>query len=78
MQGIFIAGSRPKTKKAIREAIASGKRVSLEGTSMLGNEYSGPVSDAPDGIYYFVGPCPYTARKFYGQIVKNGAAVKVV
>ena len=78
MQGIFIAGSRPKTKKAIREAIASGKRVSLEATSMMGNEYSGPISEAPDGTYFFVGPCPYTSRKFYGKIIKSGVIVKVV
>lgn len=74
MQGVYIGASRPKSKKAIKEAVAANPAsVSLEATSMFGNEYSGPVSTAPDGDYYFVGPDPYTKRNFYGRIgVING------
>jgi len=76
MQGIFIGYSRPKSKKAIKEAIAADpSRVRLEATSAFGTEYDGPVLDAPGGVYYFVGPDPYTKRTFYGQItvgLKNG------
>ena len=73
--GIRINGARPKSKKAVKEAVAAGGRVSLEGTSIFGNDYDGPVSEAPDGRYDFVGPDPYTARNFYGSItVKNGVA----
>ena len=75
MQGVYVNGSRPNSKKAVREAIAVGARVSLEATSMFGNEYDGPVSDAPDGQYHVVGPCPYTSRRFYGTVtVKSGQA----
>jgi hypothetical protein len=69
MQGIWIDGERPKSKKAIREAVAlDPTRVKIEATSVFGNDYSGPVFGAPVGRYHFVGPDPYTSRKFYGTI----------
>lgn len=76
MQGIFIRSQRPKTKKAIKEAVASDPAsVRIEATSLFGNEYDGLVSDAPDGTYHFVGPDPYTRRNFYGDIVvRDGKA----
>ena len=74
MQGIYIGSRRPKTKKEVREAVlANPANVRLEATSWMGNEYDGPVSDAPDGTHSFVGPDPYIKRVFYGQvIVRNG------
>lgn len=72
MQGIFVGGQRPKSKKAVREAIAAGLPVRLEATSWFGNEYDGPVSDAPAGEYYFVGPNPHSDRRFYGTIKVTG------
>lgn len=78
MQGIFVNFDRPKSKKAVKEAIASDpSRVSLEATSMFGNEYNGPVSDAPVGRYAFVGPDPFTSRKFYGTITITPNGIKV-
>lgn len=68
MDGIFIKGQRPKSKKAIKEAVAAGERVRIESTSLFGG-YDGPVGEAPAGTYNFVGPDPYTARNFYGSIV---------
>jgi len=79
MQGIFINGRRPSSKKEVREAVAiSPASVRLEATSLFGNEYDGPVSEAPDGTYFIVGPDPYTKRNFYGQVHVQGgkAAVK--
>lgn len=76
MQGIFVDGKRPQSKKAVKEAVASfPERVRIEATSLFGNEYDGRVSEAPQGTYTFVGPDPYTSRKFYGNLfvtVKNG------
>ena len=77
MQGVYVNGARPKSKKAVKEAVAAGGRVSLEGTSMMGNDYDGPVSEAPDGSYHFVGPDPYRARNFYGTITVKGGVAKV-
>ena len=76
-QGIWVNGLRPKSKKAIKDALAAGDEVSLEATSMFGNEYDGPVQQAPDGTYYFVGPDPYRARNFYGNVIVKAGKVTV-
>lgn len=81
MYGIFVNGRssvfRPKSKKAIKEAIAANEQVHLENTGLFGG-YDGPLTDAPDGTYTFVGPDPYTNRKFYGNIIVAGGKVKKV
>lgn len=71
MQGIYVDDRRPKSKKAVREAAADDpSRVYVESTSMFGGEYGGSLADW-DGrqSITFVGPDPYTSRKFYGNIV---------
>lgn len=78
MQGIFVNGRRPKSKKAVKEAVAENPhKVRIEGTSVLGSDYDGPVSDMPDGEITFVGPDPYRERKFYGTIVKRSDKITV-
>lgn len=79
MQGIYVNSSRPKSKKAVKEAVAADAScVNLEATSLHGNEYAGPVSSAPPGRYSFVGPDPYTSRKFYGTLtVSTDGKIKV-
>lgn len=76
MQGIYIDGRRPKSKKQVREHIKEhplGGGVTLEATSMFGNEYGGRLDEAPHNTYYVVGPDPYTSRKFYLNLEwKNG------
>ena len=52
MQGVH---PRFPSKKALREAIAAGSWVSLEATSLFGNEYDGALEDAPDDTYPVVG-----------------------
>lgn len=69
--GIFINGRRPKSKKEVKEAVADpdvSVVLVLESTSIFGNPFYGPLATAPDGTYYFVGPDPYSNRKFYGTI----------
>jgi hypothetical protein len=71
--GVFVNGRRPKSKKAIKEAIADGTSVRFENTSMHGGDdvivRDGVILDGtlPRGMT-IVGPCPYTDRKFYGQV----------
>lgn len=77
MQGIFLGFSRPKSKKAVREAVAAGQPVYLEATSLFGDEYDGSVYDAPNGTYYIVGPDPYTKRNFYGKVIVTNDKVVV-
>lgn len=75
-QGIFVDGSRPKSKKQIKETHPA--RIRIEATSIMGNEYDGPASEMPEGqTVYFVGPDPSTSRKFYGQIKRKGDKVTV-
>lgn len=46
--------------------------VSLEATSMFGNEYDGPLAHAPRSVTYsIVGPDPYKDRKWYATIRYN-------
>lgn len=82
MDGIFImeAGRnrRPKSKAEVKRTIASAPEdVTIEGTSMYGSPYSGPVSTAPDGDYSCVGPDPYERRNFYLTIKKHNGEIKV-
>lgn len=78
MQGVFVRGQRPTSKKMVKEAVAADPRsVRLQGTSMTGTDFDGLVADAPMGTYHFVGPDPYTSRKFYGTVLVSPAGVKV-
>ena len=78
MQGIFLAGyKRPKSKKEVKEAVAAGKTVVIEATSIFGNEYGGDIVDMPEGTITFVGPDPHTNRKFYGNITRKGDVITV-
>lgn len=78
MQGVFIGFERPASKKAVKEAVAADpSRVRLEATSFFGNEYDGPVSEAPPGTYSFVGPDPSRKRNFYGTITVTKEKITV-
>ena len=80
MQGVFIDDRRPKSKKEIREVVAvDPARVRLERTQLVGDsEYDGLVSNMQVGKFTFVGPDPYTSRKFYGSIVKRASDGKLI
>lgn len=80
MQGIFIDGRRPKSKKEIREVVAlDAARVTCEATSLYpGTEYDGIVANMPVGkVITFVGPDPYHKRNFYGSITKTPKGIVV-
>lgn len=80
MQGIFINGVRPASKKAVKEAIASNpSSVRIEATSFFGNEYDGPASELPADSrpIAFVGPDPERKRNFYGTIEWKNGQLKV-
>jgi hypothetical protein len=77
--GIFVNHKRPQSKKAVKDAIATDpESVMIEDTSIFPGGFSGPVSDWPVGkTITFVGPDPYTSRKFYGNIVRTAKGLKV-
>lgn len=79
MDGIYIEGHHPTSKKAIKETLAGPypSLVSVECTSMFGG-FNGPVSGMAVGQKItFVGPDPYHARKFYGTIERTAKGFKL-
>ena len=70
----FVDGQKPKTKKALREALAADpSRVWFEDTSGFGNRGTLTAEQlSPSDM--IVGPCVYTARNWYAN-VKNGRVV---
>ncbi len=77
MQGIYLEGSRPPSKVAIKRAVDAGNisSIRIEATSVFGNEFDGSLSEAPVGRINFVGPDPYNKRNFYGTITVAKDAV---
>ena len=73
MQGIYVNWDRPKSKKEVIAAVkANPKSVSLEATSLFGNDYDGPITEMPIGkIVLVVGPDPYLKRNFYLNITRK-------
>ena len=80
MEGLFISGRRPKSKKAVKEAVATApETVTVEVTSMFSDDPGGDITEYVErkGGFTFVGPDPYTKRSFYGT-VKVGKTGKLV
>ena len=73
MQGIYVNYHRPKSKKEVIAAVKTDpSKVSLEATSLFGNEYDGPITEMPvSKMVFVVGPDPYTARNFYLNITRK-------
>lgn len=72
--GIFFYGERPKSKKQVKELVASKpQHVLLENTAPLFNSARNTiVTELPEGEYSFVGPDPFTKRNFYGTLKVSG------
>jgi len=79
MNGLYINGKRPTSKKAVKAAVAADpSSVSIDVTSMFGHQpYQTAAGMAIGDKEYFVGPDPYTSRKFYGTIERTEKGWKV-
>jgi hypothetical protein len=82
--GAFVNGSRPASKKALREAIkADPASVTFDSTSMMGARAGDVIkADASDigkgNTLSVTGPDPYTARNWYASVqVSASGALKV-
>jgi hypothetical protein len=76
--GAFVNGTRPKSKKALREAIATGQTVHFDGTSAFESFYLyDPLELAEGERLSVVGPDPYNKRSWYATIERkaNGRIV---
>jgi hypothetical protein len=70
MYGVYVKGRHVESKKAIKAAVAENPgSVAVHDTSVFYVGVEGRLTDLPDGTYTFVGPCPYTSRKYYGNLV---------
>jgi len=83
MDGLFIDGRRPKSKKEVKDIVAAGEigRISVESTSLFAKDDDGGSLDAVlarKGKVAFVGPDPYTKRSFYGTVTLKGTGKLVV
>lgn len=79
MQGIMIDDRWPKSKKEIKEVLASEpERIRAIATSLFGGEYDGRLHRLPttDKIE-FAGPDVYNNRKFYGTIAWNSSKTRL-
>jgi hypothetical protein len=79
MQGLYIDYRRPKSKREVKEIVASAPdRVTVEATSVFGSEFHGLVTKMTVGQeILFVGPDPHTSRKFYGKLIRTVGGFKV-
>lgn len=72
--GAYVDGVRPKTKKALKEAVKAGKHVEFDGTALRdeGNRYTVQHTIAnQNDVLQVTGPNPYRDRRWYAT-VKNG------
>ena len=72
MDGIFVDGQRPKSKKAVKEFVRNSPNLVEVEITRLGAERTVPLALLENGQYHFVGPDPYTNRRFYGTLSVSG------
>lgn len=78
MDGIWVNGRRPETKKQVREACVNApETVEFDWTSIFDHPNWSRLKDMPECKVNFVGPDPYNSRKFYGTVTKKNGEVKV-
>lgn len=74
--GAYVEGSRPRTKKALREALATTpETVTFDQTSMFDSLYPVRINgtEVPAGVTLTVfGPDPYRDRKWYASVTVDG------
>ncbi|MET0711083.1 MAG: hypothetical protein ABWZ30_01065 [Jiangellaceae bacterium] len=67
--------SKAALKRAVSESPAS---VEFYGTSGLGEQFAGLLSQTPDGVtLVVVGPDPHTSRRWYANVMRTATGIKV-
>ena len=71
MPGVYVRGTWPESKKALKAAIQTApETVRIVATSIYGGEHDGPIGTMPVGkTEYVVGPSPHN-RRWYAQITR--------
>jgi hypothetical protein len=74
-----VDGARPRTKRDVIDAVHDNPaRVYVEGTAVAGTSWSGVANELPRGhVVHFVGPDPYSDRRFYGRLFRKKGSGEV-
>lgn len=74
--GAFVEGARPKSKKALKDALTSGAHVEFDLTSAFEH---GTLTAAGIGndMVDVVGPDPYSKRTWYATVTVVNGKIKV-
>jgi len=77
--GALVDGVRPKTKKALKEAVLSNlDKVRFDPTGAFDPKDPIDPDELTQGVTLVVtGPDPYTARKWYANVVRVNGSVRV-
>lgn len=83
--GAFVNGTRPKAKKALREALANAPETVLFDQTALPTFAPATVAgtvratEIPTGVTLsVVGPDPFTARRWYASVTRDrGGQVRI-
>lgn len=78
--GAWVDGKRPKTKKALKEALASSPADTVfDPTSTFDQQLSNlDGTKIPAGVRLQVtGPCPFTSRKWYATVEMLNGKVRI-
>jgi hypothetical protein len=77
--GVKINGQDPKSKKAIKEAMATApETVEFYATSKFQGFWARGDNLVLDGAKLgIVGPCPFTKRNFYGTVEMGTKGIKI-
>jgi hypothetical protein len=77
--GVKINGQDPKSKKAIKEAMATApETVEFYATSKFQGFWARGDNLVLDGAKLgIVGPCPFKSRKFYGTVEWTPKGIKI-
>jgi hypothetical protein len=78
--GAYVNGVRPKSKKALRDALAAGADVEFDSTAAFGPRAGETIyathNDIKADTLQVVGPDPYEKRDWYASVfVKAGKIV---
>ena len=79
--GAYVDGVRPKSKKALKEALAANPAsVTFDGTSPMGPQHDDLSGTCvpEELILSVVGPDPFTKRSWYATVRWNVQTGKVV
>ncbi len=66
---VYANNTRPKTKKELKESIATGKQLTFQSVSPFDTYAESTSTLAPGDRLIVAGPNPWTDRRWYAQVI---------